>query len=155
MSCGAGVWCKWLKDETQCRLMNETRKTGPRNLAPDGCYEGGTLLTLDADGVTYIRWTSKDQEIKAILHCSIDTTDWAEACSVGVVLQGCVNADCVAWPEGITQEDIDCIVACQNCCIVFEYDAGGCIPAPEDEKAVKKVKQVEAKKKKVVKKESA
>ena len=152
MSCETGVWCKKLKDAFVCRLMNETRKTGPRNLKADGIYERGTLLTIGADGLTYERWVAKDQEIKAILHCETDTTNWAEDCSIGVVLQGCVNAECVCWPEGITQECIDEIVACHNCCIVFEYDQPTCIPAPTKEVEKKQVKVVESQK--VVKKES-
>lgn len=120
MGCHAGAYCTPKICEGVPHLF-ETHKTGPRPLAPGFNYEDCTLLQLAEDGLSYEPLSVPDPAlIKGWLGCGVDLTDAVAPCSVGVHLQACVNLDTVAWPEKFTDEDIEAIRICSNCCIVFE-----------------------------------
>ena len=139
MTCKAGVVCESYK--ATFPKMGEVIKTGPRWLKGGILYKGCTLLKLGEDGETYEPITLEDLQspdvatiIKASTGtCDIDLTNTPEdqSCSAGVILQGCYLADYVCWPEGYKQKDIDLLVACSNCCLVFQWVANTCPPAPE------------------------
>lgn len=129
--CGAGRW----RTAPECITMPkfyETRKTGPRQLAPAFYKECMPLVASADDPTVYEPISAPGQEIKAMTICGRDYTENTEPCYEGVVLQGCVNADVVCWPESFTDDDIALYEECSNCCIVFERPAIVCPPAPED-----------------------
>lgn len=147
MTCHAGVTCETHK--ATFPKIGEIEKTGPRWLKGGIDYKGCTLLKLGADGETYEPITLADLNspdvgkiVKAAVGtCDIDLANTPEdqSCSAGVILKGCMLADYVCWPEGYTQEAIDKLVACSNCCLIFQWVANYCPPAPEGTEKTEKV----------------
>jgi hypothetical protein len=130
MTCAAKATCKTHKSVTP--KHGEIDKTGPRYIRDGINYPECSLLQLGADGI-YEPWTKYDDPsaIKAAMICAIDTTDWVEPCSVGVVLQGCLIADFTCWGKA-TPDQIEAVVQCSNCCLVFYWLANEC-PILEEE----------------------
>lgn len=139
MSCHAGVRCE--SHKAAYPQIGQIEKTGPRWLKGGIDYKPRTLLKLGEDGETYEPITVEDlaspdasKIIKAATSCDLDLTQTPEdqSCSVGVILKACLIADFVCWPEGYTQEMLDKLIACSNCCIIFEWLANDC-PVVETE----------------------
>lgn len=129
--CGAGCFRKGPYNHSMPKIY-ETRKTGPRQLAP-GLYKACMPLTQSAEDPTvYEPISAPGQDFKAMTICGRDFSENKEPCYEGVLLQGCVNADEVCWPESFTDADIAVYEECSNCCIVLERPANVCLPTPED-----------------------
>jgi hypothetical protein len=160
MSCRASFSCKTNKSFDP--KIGEIIKTGPRPLREGLYYPPCTLLQINPDDGVYEPLSAADPAlIKAALSCELDTRDYAEACSAGVILQGCLIADwtfanmpimptvaqtvvidgeeCVVHKPldppaqfGFTQEEMDAIINCSNCCITFEWLANCQYPMHEE-----------------------
>lgn len=139
MGCHAGVRCE--SHKATFPKIGEIEKTGPRWLKGGIVYEPCTLLKLGEDRETYEPITLEDlasvdagKIVKASTgthECDFTNTPEDQSCSVGVILRGCLIADHVCWPEGYTQEMIDKLIACSNCCLTFVWLDNTCPPAPE------------------------
>jgi hypothetical protein len=159
MSCRASFECKTHKSFDP--KLGEIVKTGPRPLREGIFYPPCSLLQLGADGVYEPLSAADPALIKAALSCELDTREYDEPCSAGVILQGCLIADwtfantpCMPTVPQIvvvdevecvvnkplpvpaqftfTEEKIEAIINCSNCCITFEWLANCQYPLHEE-----------------------
>jgi hypothetical protein len=139
MSCEAGVRKYGPRKVQHVECVFETVKTGARKLKTGFLYHACSPLKCDPVTGIYEPVTDPADECSAWMICGEDLRNHpADYCSVGVLLQGCVNMNCVHWPcdaDGeplFTAEDIELWRSKKNCCITLEWTVCGVPECPAD-----------------------
>jgi len=54
--------------------------------------------------------TAADQTIAGLVTCARDLTDDADVCPAKILFNATLDPNCIAWPDSLSDAEIDCIV---------------------------------------------
>lgn len=149
MGCHAGVKKYGPRTFHPQDCVFETIKTGARPLKTGLVYPECSPLKCDPVTGVYEPVTDPADECAGWMICGEDLTDHpGDECSVGILLQGCVNLSCVIWPASFDAAAIELWRRKKNCCITLESTYCGmprCASDETKEKSTSKAELVSAK----------